>query len=67
MWAAGCDVCQGGVFEGEEWRCDVTSCQGILCGLLGNLGKLQALESSVAVLTLRARVGSAAARREAVG
>jgi len=62
LWAAGGDVCQEGVFQGEEWRCDVMSHQGILCGLLGSLGQLQACESGVAVLILRARVGSAADR-----
>ena len=67
MQAAGGDVCQGGVFDGKEWRCDVTFRQGILCGLLGSLGKLQAHESSVAVLTVRARVGSAVGRRRVVG
>lgn len=59
MQAAGGDVCQGGVLEGEEWRCDGASHQRVPCGLLGSLGKLQACGSSMAVLTLRARVGSA--------
>lgn len=27
-------------FEGKEWRWDGKSCQGILCGFLGRVGKL---------------------------
>lgn len=67
LQAAGGDVCQRGVCEGEEWRCDVTSHQGILCGLLGSLGDLQARESSMAVLILRAGVGSAVGKCGIVG
>lgn len=62
LQAAGGDVCQGSVLEGEKWRPDMTSHQGILRGLLGSLGKLHACERSVAASTLRVQVGSVVSR-----
>lgn len=62
LQAAGGDVCQGSVLEGEKWRSDMTSHQGIQRGLLGSLGKLHACERSVAASTLRVQVGSVVSR-----